>query len=101
MLRAWAEHANSGDRVARSRARVDYSLLHLSSYLNRFKFELPSMHARISGNQNVIKNTCGNIIRWSHQFPWRDWCYRLTHFCRIGNETVPADCAGGTEHGEN
>ena len=31
MLRAWAEHANSGGGVAPSRVKVDYSLLQLSS----------------------------------------------------------------------
>ena len=33
MLRAWFEHANSGGGVARSRVKVDYPLLQLSSYL--------------------------------------------------------------------
>ena len=33
MLRAWAEHANSGGEVARSRVKVDDPLFHLSSYL--------------------------------------------------------------------
>jgi hypothetical protein len=31
MLRAWAEHANSGGGVARSRVKVDYPSLQLSS----------------------------------------------------------------------
>jgi len=31
MLRAWFEHANSGGSAARSRVKVDYSLLQLSS----------------------------------------------------------------------
>ncbi len=33
MLRAWFEHANSGGSAARSRVKVDYPLLQLSSYL--------------------------------------------------------------------
>jgi hypothetical protein len=31
MLRAWFEHANSAGSAARSRVKVDYSLLQLSS----------------------------------------------------------------------